>query len=191
MTQVAAIEPATFVQERPLITIEFAPDIHPDETEYIYEHPQFVFGDRVTITDHFPEQEYTVCALELIESKTPSGKLLNQPRWKYKVTDVHGNSFHKEESTLTRYTEKTCSSCPRFQNYNEPNGRGWCNQFDHQTRTHHIKTDDCVLNGALDRSNEVFLTEVIELDRDGYPMEEAASTGYFATDFVTNSNEPF
>ena len=34
--------------ERLLITIEFAPDIHPSENEYSCEHPQFVFGDRYT-----------------------------------------------------------------------------------------------------------------------------------------------
>lgn len=62
--------------ERPLITIEFAPDIHPTETEYSYPHPQFVFGDRVTIANTYPELEFTVCALELVESKTQSGKLL-------------------------------------------------------------------------------------------------------------------
>ena len=38
-------------RERPLITIEFAPDIHPEETEYSYEHPQFVFGDRVVLVN--------------------------------------------------------------------------------------------------------------------------------------------
>lgn len=32
--------------ERQLITIEFAPNIHKEETEYSYPHPQFVFGDR-------------------------------------------------------------------------------------------------------------------------------------------------
>ena len=41
--------------ERTLITIEFAPDIHPEETEYTYPHPQFVFGERVIIKNHFPE----------------------------------------------------------------------------------------------------------------------------------------
>lgn len=107
-------------KERPLITIEFAPDIHPDETEYTHPHPQFTFGDRVTLTDHFPELEYTICALELVESKTPSGRLLNQPRWKYKITNGEV-SFWKVESALERYSP-TCSQCPHFNDYQESNG---------------------------------------------------------------------
>ena len=113
--------------DRQLITIEFAPNIHRDETEYSYEHPQFVFGDRVIITAHFPKQEYTVCALELIESKTASRRLLSQPRWKYKVTDANGNSYWKDEAALIRYRDKssyTCSTCSKFKNYKEPSGRG-------------------------------------------------------------------
>ena len=33
--------------------------------------------------------------------------MLNQPRWKYKVVDIQGYSFYKEESALARYVEKT------------------------------------------------------------------------------------
>ena len=94
------------IKERILITIEFAPNVHRDETEYTYPHPQFVFGDRVTIGGtnfNYPPVIFTVCALELIESKTPSGKLLNQPRWKYKVINSEV-SFWKEESALIRYS---------------------------------------------------------------------------------------
>ena len=107
MAQALTVKPVTSTQERPLITIEFAPSVHPSETEYSYEHPQFTFGDRVIITNTYPELEFTVCALELIESKTASGRLLNQPRWKYKVTNGEV-SYWKEESALTRYTQKTC-----------------------------------------------------------------------------------
>ena len=39
---------------------------------------------------------------------------------------------------------KTCSSCPHFDNFHEPNRRGWCNLFDHQAREHHEITDDCI-----------------------------------------------
>lgn len=101
-------------KEKQLITIEFAPNIHSSEIGYTYKHPKFVFNDRVTITDHFPEKEYIICGIELIESKTPSGKLLCQPRWRYKVTDVDGNNFHKEESALTRYTKKDLFDLPTF-----------------------------------------------------------------------------
>lgn len=104
--------------ERPLITIEFALDIHPAETEYSYPHPKFVFGDRVIATDLFPSLEYTVCALELIQSKTTSGRLLNQPYWKYKL-DNGEVYFWKEESALLRSVEQqsllSCSTkCDRL-----------------------------------------------------------------------------
>ena len=152
IAQATAFQPVRFTPERQLITIEFAPNIHPLETEYSYEHPRFVFGDRVTLKNKYPETEYTVCALELIESKTPSGRLLSQPRWKYKISNGEV-CFEKEELALLRYEDKsspntpnTCSSCSNFKNYNEPNGRGWCNQFNHQARTHHLKTNDCIIS---------------------------------------------
>ena len=91
-------------QERTLITIEFAPNVHPSETEYQYEHPKFVFSDRVTLVNEYPSVQYTVIGMELIESKTPSGRLLSQPRWRYKITDGK-KTFWKEESALLRYTD--------------------------------------------------------------------------------------
>ncbi len=86
MTYIAEKPVASLVnKERTLITIEFAPDVQPSETEYSYEHPQFVFGDKVVASQGnllHQKGEFTVCALELVESKTPSGKLINQPYWK-------------------------------------------------------------------------------------------------------------
>ena len=198
MTQSIAFKPvlednATHLatKERILITIEFAPKINKDETEYTYEHPQFVFGDRVTIINTYPELEFTVCALELIESKTPSGRLLSQPHWKYKVTNRQ-ESYWKDETALIRYQDKsfssTCLTSPHFNNYNEPNGRDWCNQFNHPAKTYHIKTNDCVVST---RRVEDLTTKVIELDRDGYPMEEVEPTGYFSPNFTTSPDEPF
>lgn len=173
--------------ERTLITIEFAPNIHRDETEYTYEHPQFVFGDRVTIINTYPELAFTVCALELIESKTPSGRLLSQPHWKYKVTN--GQVSHwKDETALIRYEEKTCLTCSEFNNYQDNYGRGWCRQFNHPARTYHIETDDCIVSAE---KVDAFPTEVIELDRDGYPMGEAEPTSYFSLNFTTSPDEPF
>ncbi len=144
--------------ERPLITIEFAPKIHPLETEYSYEHPQFVFGDCVTLKNEYPETEYTVCALELIESKTPSGMLLNQPYWKYKITNGEV-SFEKEETALFRCNNSTstttCSECQDFKDYQEQNGKGWCQCFDRQAKRHYEMTNDCILNGALKKKPEL------------------------------------
>ena len=191
--------------ERPLITIEFAPNIHPSETEYSYEHPRFVFGDqlcwyaernRVILANEYPQLEFTVCALELIQSKTSSGKLLSQPRWKYKISNGEV-SFEKEESALLRYKDtsspNTCSTCSNFQNYNEPEffavdgekianknpGKGWCCIHNRPAKTHHLKTNDCVLSGTLDKfSSEVkdaLTTEVIEVGRESYPMLDTDS----------------
>ena len=167
IAQAIGIQPVTFSGERSLITIEFAPRIHPEENQYSYEHPRFVFGDRVTSINEDPEIEYTVCALELIESKTPSGRLLAQPRWKYKITN--GEVYYwKEESAISRLespsSNRTCSDCSYFQDYQEPEffefdgktiannnlGKGWCNCLNHQSRTHHKMTDDCILNGSLE-----------------------------------------
>ena len=158
ITQATSFKPATFTQERPLITIEFASNIHPSETEYSYKHPQFVFGDRVTLKNEYPKTEYTVCALELIESKTASGRLLNQPRWKYKITN--GEVFFEKEETALSAPSQTCADCINFQNYNEPKffevdgekianrnlGKGWCRLHNRPARTHHLKTNDCVVS---------------------------------------------
>ena len=99
--------------------------------------------------------------------------MLNQPYWKYKISNGEV-FFEKEESALLRYEDKsspftpnTCSSCSNFQDYHESNGRGWCNQFNHHARTNHLKTNDCIVST---QKVEAFPTKVIEVDRDGYPM---------------------
>ena len=180
--------------ERPIITIEFYPEIHPGETEYQYKHPQFVFGDRVTLKNEYPQTEYVVVGLKIIESKTSSGMLLNQPYWKYEITNGEV-SYQKEESALSRsesaWLNQTCSSCSHFENFNEQSGRGWCNCFNHPSRTHHQTVGDCILNGSLDTCEDANSTEVVELDRDGHPCYETAPNGYFKSDFVTNADEPF
>ena len=125
----------TSAPERQLITIEFAPDIHPLETEYSYEHPQFVFGDKVVASQGnllHQTNEFTICGMELVESKTPSGKLINQPYWKYKITNGT-ETLWLCESALTR-AKTTCAQCNHFQDFNEPNGRGWCNLFNSTAR---------------------------------------------------------
>ena len=72
------------------------------------------------------------------------------------------------QATATKPAEdKTCSTCPNFNNFQESNGRGWCELFDQQVRVHHPKTHDCVLNTSPEFT-EAFPTEVIELDRDGF-----------------------
>ena len=129
-------------EERQLITIEFAPKIHPNETEYSYSQPQFVFGEQVTrITGTFP-RPMTICGMELVESKTNSGQLINQPYWKYLVNDGQQKTWFSE-SALTRLS--TCSQCFHFNDYQDNYGRGWCRLFEQAARTHHQRTKDCDL----------------------------------------------
>ena len=86
---------------------------------------------------------------------------------------------------------QTCSTCLHFNNFHEPNRRGWCELFNQQARAHHPKTYDCVLNTSPEFT-EAFPSEVIELDREGYPMgEQTPENAYFNPNFVTYPNEPF
>ncbi len=106
-----------------LITIEFAPKIHSEETEYSYTQPLFVFGEQVINRSHLTiSTPLTVYGMELVESKTPSGKLLNQPYWKYLVKDEQ-NTFCFDESALVRHSN-TCSQCNHFHDYQEGSGKG-------------------------------------------------------------------
>ena len=41
-------------------------------------------------------------------------------------------------------TQCTCANCPMFDNYHEPNGKGWCKAFDIAARTNHTMTCDCL-----------------------------------------------
>ncbi len=38
----------------------------------------------------------------------------------------------------------TCANCPMFDNYNSPNGKGWCRAFDIASRANHVMTCDCL-----------------------------------------------
>ncbi|MBW4533211.1 MAG: hypothetical protein KME09_04675, partial [Pleurocapsa minor HA4230-MV1] len=140
-------KPTVQTSEQQLITIEFAPKLDPNETEYTYPQPLFVFGEQVIHQNH-PSNPFTVCAMELVEFKTPSGQLLNQPYWKYKITNGEV-SFWKDESALERYSD-TCAQCPHFNDYQETNGRGWCGLFEQAAKTHHRRTNDCDLFGDQD-----------------------------------------
>ena len=108
---------------------------------------------------------------------------------------------------------KTCSQCPNFSNHLYSESKGWCELFNLSARSFHKQTNDCILSDtstADTESNlddifanyspkelealreEAFPTEVIELDRDGYPMgEQTPENAYFNPNFVTYPNEPF
>ena len=59
-------------------------------------------------------------------------------------------SISIETSTSTSTSVETCSQCPHFNDYNESNGRGWCNLFGQQARKHHQRTNDCDLFADTD-----------------------------------------
>jgi len=100
----------------------------------------------------------------------------------------------------------TCSTCPNFKDFQEPNERGWCLLFDQQARKHHQQTNDCILSSDIPITHKLednlaffpninldpFPSEVIELDRDGYPMgDETVENAYFDPNFVTSPDDPF
>ena len=137
-----AEKPTVQTEGRQLITIEFAPPQNPKETEYTYPQPLFVFTEQV-VPKNNPSSPLTVCGMELVQSTTPSGQLLYQPYWKYKV-DNGQEQVWLIESALDHYSS-SCSQCPHFNDYQESNGRGWCGLFEQAARTHHQRTNDCDL----------------------------------------------
>lgn len=55
-------------------------------------------------------------------------------------------NVNTEPQTLV---ESTCINCASFTNFN-PDNRGWCQIFNHSTKTYHQMTNDCILNGAIE-----------------------------------------
>lgn len=80
------------ILETTLVTIEFRPESHPLD-DYDYSPPRFVFNDTVALQQQWnhclqadldPDEEldyYRVCALELVEPKSKSGRLNDAPYW--------------------------------------------------------------------------------------------------------------
>ena len=58
---------------------------------------------------------------------------------------------------------KTCSVCPHFDNFHEPNGRGWCELFNDYAREHHEETQDCI------NSSESIISHELEDNLDLFP----------------------
>ena len=99
-----------------IITVEFTPNKQSPDSEYYYSQPEFVFNDLVTTKQqwehiykyHLPESEldlFRICAMELVDSLTPNGELLSQPRWKYGLRSSHSkNLVWFEEQALVRVT---------------------------------------------------------------------------------------
>ena len=49
---------------------------------------------------------------------------------------------------------KTCLICPHFNDFHEPNERGWCELFNRTARTYHLITPDCITSSNLLVSKE-------------------------------------
>jgi len=104
--------------EKELITIEFAPEIHQDENQYSYPHPLFVFGSEVEVKGSFSFPSFKVIALELVETKTSSGKLLAQPSWKYRISNGI-QAIWKEQSALLSSEKYQIETTPIFTTENQ------------------------------------------------------------------------
>ncbi len=107
--------PQPEVNEDVIITIEFTPEAQSPDSEYQYTQPEFVFNDLVTTKQqwehchkyHLPETEleiFRICEMGLVDSLTPSGELLSQPRWKYGVRNGVKDLVWYEEQALVRIT---------------------------------------------------------------------------------------
>ncbi len=53
----------------------------------------------------------------------------------------------------------TCASCPKFHDYGDPNGKGWCNLFNRPAAQHHALTADCLLNLPSQTTNDTLPSE--------------------------------
>lgn len=73
--------------------------------------------------------------------------------------------------TVDRPTQTaTCANCPYFQNFGEPNGRGWCSAFNQMARLDHERT------GACDQEIEALENE--ELQQPPEPEQEPVSKAW-------------
>ena len=69
--------------------------------------------------------------------------------------------------------DQTCLNCPHFNNYHEPNGRGWCELFNRTARTYHFITPDCISSSDLITHEEKEPSNFITADfSEAFPTEE-------------------
>ena len=61
--------------------------------------------------------------------------------------------------------QQTCASCPYFQDFGEPNGRGWCATFDQMARLDHERT------GACDQEIEALENEELQQPLEKEPQQ--------------------
>ena len=57
--------------------------------------------------------------------------------------------------TTTPAVQSKCETCDKFNNYNEFNGKGWCNLFDKPARKDHQLTSDCQQQLELEQLQEL------------------------------------
>jgi hypothetical protein len=103
--------------EPQLITIEFKPKTHTLD-DYGYSQPKFVFGDLVILQEQWdycqahhvePNSEldiFHICAMELVERRSKSGRLTSAPEWLYGIRCTTGTQeltwFSEDELMSSR-----------------------------------------------------------------------------------------
>jgi hypothetical protein len=106
--------------EEPLVTIEFKPKTHPLD-DYCYSQPSFVFGDLVVLKEQWdycqehPVKQneeldfFRICAMELVERRSKSGRLTSAPYWLYGIRCSTGTQelmwFDEDELMSSRNLE--------------------------------------------------------------------------------------
>ena len=88
-------------------------------------------------------------------------------------------------------TAFTCASCPQFDDYNEPRGRGWCRLFNRLAFSHHPFTLDCQLNLASDSKVKGDATDSIGQQIQDTRLLLEKAKHHLSRKFPTNLNTPF
>jgi hypothetical protein len=108
-----------------IITIEFKPEKHPLD-EYSYSHPEFTLTQRVVLKEHYEALEmckmqfsdeydsstlkyYRICAIEIVEPKSSSGRLTDDPYYLFGIRCETGTKemmwFSSDELIASRELE--------------------------------------------------------------------------------------
>ena len=100
--------------ERPLITIEFAPKVYPNEI-FVHPHPRYTYLEEITLKQDWQYclknnlnlsvelNFFSICAIELVEKRAGNGRLCEQPHWLYGIRNKNGKRlWFIEQELLSR-----------------------------------------------------------------------------------------
>ena len=93
------------------------------------------------------------------------------------MTQATASTPAVEVKTAKDKERATCSVCPHFNNFHEPNGRGWCELFDGYVREKHEETESCINSSNSVISHELednlaFFPNVNYEELQAFPTEE-------------------